>query len=347
MHAALAEGFEALALSPPIAGQATQIQDPSRVTATNFLDKTLDGCLDIPFNSTVLVAHGNVVGRTVAYPSLANRAVLGFVLFNTEMGTKWMDVVDPVLDDHFYYRTRTTNFRYIDGASAEESSATVASSSSAPSTLVSQNSSFLFPVFNVSASASEGSIAADYPSPPPFPSRINRTLTADNIIVGQASPSGTPPRPTRLLQQSAANDAQFCRASASGRDEAAAEWSSRETTKLGPLNYFDGKYEVAGWGEVEAELLARAFDPFAFPGVERDDSGQLVLQEEYFSPLITTLTSFLKSITATLQTSPQPDEYSSTTFTSNKQAAYLEAKQSESIVDDDRKYCTNTPPVPL
>ncbi|PFH34160.1 hypothetical protein BESB_073120 [Besnoitia besnoiti] len=113
LHHAYRLGFDAVSISPPGIGGTTNItsQKGGFYTDENFLSQVLESCLDIQLNSTVFVAHSNIITRQFFFPLLMRRPLFGFVLFDTYAGHEWITEVNPMMNDHEYYQPKTRNYR--------------------------------------------------------------------------------------------------------------------------------------------------------------------------------------------------------------------------------------------
>ncbi|KAL8274951.1 hypothetical protein Esti_001151 [Eimeria stiedai] len=107
--------FDALAITPPGHGNTTEVDNDGGGfwSAANFLKTALESCMGISLAKTVVVSHSNFVTRKFFFPLLISELILGFVLFDSSVGTEWMDEYDPDIDDHKFYQVRTRHFRYV------------------------------------------------------------------------------------------------------------------------------------------------------------------------------------------------------------------------------------------
>nr|CEL77460.1 TPA: hypothetical protein BN1205_095830 [Toxoplasma gondii VEG] len=108
-------GFDAISISPPGIGDTTNItaQTGRFYTDENFLSQVLESCLDIRLSTTVFVSHSNIVTRQFFFPLLMRQPLFGFVLFDAYTGDEWITEVNPMMNDHEFYRPKTRNYRYV------------------------------------------------------------------------------------------------------------------------------------------------------------------------------------------------------------------------------------------
>ncbi|EPR61076.1 hypothetical protein TGGT1_311815 [Toxoplasma gondii GT1] len=122
-------GFDAISISPPGIGDTTNItaQTGRFYTDENFLSQVLESCLDIRLSTTVFVSHSNIVTRQFFFPLLMvsslkstrseNPLVIIAVLqWNASEFIK----VNPMMNDHEFYRPKTRNYRVPDLLEASE-----------------------------------------------------------------------------------------------------------------------------------------------------------------------------------------------------------------------------------
>ncbi|KAL8439653.1 hypothetical protein Efla_004561 [Eimeria flavescens] len=107
--------FDVLAITPPGRGNTTYLDDNGHGfwNPGIFLKTALESCLGISLARTVLVSHSNFVTRKFLLPLLFSNVALAFILFDSSVGTSWMDEYDPDVDDHKFYQVRTKHYRYV------------------------------------------------------------------------------------------------------------------------------------------------------------------------------------------------------------------------------------------
>eukprot|EP00918_Siedleckia_nematoides_P052081 GHVU01113839.1.p1 GENE.GHVU01113839.1~~GHVU01113839.1.p1 ORF type:complete len:492 (+),score=70.44 GHVU01113839.1:61-1536(+) len=120
LHIPRVEGFDVLAISPPGFGNSSNITSlfseqgmASPVSQFNYLEVLLQDCFKVPPETAVIVVHSNWLARHYVFPLLTSRIVLAYVLWNTRMGTDWLVEVDPVQNDHYFYRPLSINYYYV------------------------------------------------------------------------------------------------------------------------------------------------------------------------------------------------------------------------------------------
>ncbi|CDJ35601.1 uncharacterized protein EMH_0006240 [Eimeria mitis] len=98
--------FDAIAITPPGHGNTTQVEDEGGGfwSSSNFLKHALESCLGVSLARTVVVSHSNFVTRKYFLPFLMSDIALGFVLFDSSVGTDWMDEYDTDVNDHKFYQ---------------------------------------------------------------------------------------------------------------------------------------------------------------------------------------------------------------------------------------------------
>ncbi|CDJ69335.1 hypothetical protein, conserved [Eimeria necatrix] len=98
--------FDAIAISPPGHGNTTQVEEDGGGfwSPANFLKNGLESCLGVSLAKTVVVSHSNFVTRKYFLPLLMSEIALGFVLFDSSVGTEWMDEYDTDVNDHKFYQ---------------------------------------------------------------------------------------------------------------------------------------------------------------------------------------------------------------------------------------------------
>eukprot|EP00921_Rhytidocystis_pertsovi_P024817 GHVQ01039959.1.p1 GENE.GHVQ01039959.1~~GHVQ01039959.1.p1 ORF type:complete len:446 (-),score=72.74 GHVQ01039959.1:219-1556(-) len=326
--------WDVLAISPPGIGRTFRpANDPDLstrrtfearpISVASFLKDVVTDCLQLGENilqKTVIVSHSNDISTRVVFPLLITEKLLGFILLDSHMGTSWMEAVDPILDDHFFYRPSTMNYKYLGGRRRRQRllRGTVVEEKN----LYHRNadridSQQLSPVRDRHGEYNATDISR----------HVKPLGTEEAAAVGQQYHS------SRQLQQRLID----CRAVPLVDVVDDDVWRGQDLSKVGPMGYFEGRFQIDGWANVEAEIRERGSpDPTATPGEDF-----YVLNMEYFEPLKQSLREFLVELRNA--THPSSDVLLShggdTPFRDNRREEFFDKKVNFETVRPESIYC--------
>ncbi|KAF7458253.1 putative integral membrane protein [Cryptosporidium felis] len=122
LEEAYRNGFTVLVITPPGYGKSEKIVNSNnqpqltKISNSSFLFWIITDCLKYDTRRVVVVTHSNSITQKYVIPLIMSYPVAGIVFFNTNMGIKWFNALNPVINDHFYYRPMNFNetiVRYI------------------------------------------------------------------------------------------------------------------------------------------------------------------------------------------------------------------------------------------
>ncbi|TRY49703.1 Alpha/Beta hydrolase fold containing protein [Cryptosporidium tyzzeri] len=115
-------GFTVAAVSPPGYGKSgkltnSKIRNKSEtISSSSFLFWLVNNCLKFETRKIVVVTHSNSITQKYVIPLIMSYPIAGIVFFNTNMGIKWFNAKNPIINDHLYYQPINFNdtiVRYI------------------------------------------------------------------------------------------------------------------------------------------------------------------------------------------------------------------------------------------
>ncbi|KAH7649822.1 hypothetical protein FG379_001666, partial [Cryptosporidium bovis] len=116
LESAYENEFTIAAINPPEYGKSSKIIGSNNVTNSSYLYWLISSCLKSDTKKTVIVTHSNSITQKYVIPLIMNYKVSGIVFFNTNMGIKWFNAKNPLINDHYYYQPINMNntiIRYI------------------------------------------------------------------------------------------------------------------------------------------------------------------------------------------------------------------------------------------
>ncbi|KAH8740633.1 hypothetical protein FG386_002595, partial [Cryptosporidium ryanae] len=116
LESAYKNEFTVAAINPPGYGKSSKLIGNNNVTNSSYLYWLISSCLNFEVKKTVIVTHSNSITQKYVIPLIMNYQVSGIVFFNTNMGIKWFNAKNPLINDHYYYQPLNFNdtiIRYI------------------------------------------------------------------------------------------------------------------------------------------------------------------------------------------------------------------------------------------
>ncbi|POM85048.1 putative integral membrane protein [Cryptosporidium meleagridis] len=115
-------GFTVAAVSPPGYGKSGKLTNSKignnfeTISSSSFLFWLVNNCLKFETRKVVIVTHSNSITQKYVIPLIMSYPIAGIVFFNTNMGIKWFNAKNPIINDHLYYQPinfNNTIVRYI------------------------------------------------------------------------------------------------------------------------------------------------------------------------------------------------------------------------------------------
>ncbi|KAL5366852.1 threonine repeat-containing protein [Cryptosporidium parvum] len=115
-------GFTVAAVSPPGYGKSGKLTNSKignkseTISSSSFLFWLVNNCLKFETRKIVVVTHSNSITQKYVIPLIMSYPIAGIVFFNTNMGIKWFNAKNPIINDHLYYQPINFNdtiVRYI------------------------------------------------------------------------------------------------------------------------------------------------------------------------------------------------------------------------------------------